>query len=262
MRTQAALYVFLVFHQAVMSMAVVTIAEDSSKGLMRREKEQREMKEDFVEFTNPTPVPENTCNDDFPLGNNNSNTCKNTTHHRLILDEGMCIRAAKLSNAGIEIDFFPLGQDYQELHPQGCFAWHCSQTENRTGTNYSTCYYYNGNGDSPSDPKGEPVCFRADYLNGTKDTNGGCDPGYQNVMDETTCREAAECLGFSKETEFRVGEWNWTKHKEYPKGCFIRTDTGSFQFNNVSSISGDPPNPEIGGGIPVCNVSNTTNWAN
>lgn len=214
-----------------------------------------------------TQVPFETCNDDFPLGIQHTNRCQNATHHRQIFDEGMCLKASDLAGARIEHNFFVIERKYRDLHPLGCFAYHCGHTalnqslphDNQT----EICYYFNGNGAPPSNPHGFPVCFRADYLNGTVDTNGGCDKHYEVVMDEHTCEAAAECLGMEKEHEFRIGEQNWTKHLEYPKGCFIRKDTGAFQFNDISTLNGsEPPNPHIGGGIPVCNVSSTVHWPN
>lgn len=203
--------------------------------------------------------PEDTCNNDYLLGFNNTNECLNSTHHRLIMDEGMCIRAANLTGAGLDIPFFKLDETWQDLHPKGCFLWECDKVGDGSSTDKKWCFYYNP-GENPLYPRGHPVCYRAEYVNGTQDTNGGCDPGYQRVMDEQACADAAECLGFATENEFRIGDWNWTKHDEYPKGCFIRTDTGAFQFNNVSSLHGaEPAHPEIGGGIPICNVSHKTN---
>jgi len=207
-----------------------------------------------------TQPPEQTCNNDFPLGINNSNSCVNATHHEPILDEGMCEKAAELSGAGIEHGMFHLSADYDDLHPQGCFAWHCGQSGLRKGDNFSMCYYFNAGGQEPADPHGPPICYRANYFNGTENTNRCQDEGYDNVMDENTCANAAQCLGFDTEPQFRVGEWNFSKHDEYPKGCFIRTDTGAFQFNNISSLSGDPQNPQIGGGIPVCNTTYQVHW--
>lgn len=209
----------------------------------------------------PYDPPEETCNDDFLEGVFDSNNCTDKIYHRKILDQGMCQRAAELANAGIEHNFFEISSDYFNVHPQGCFKWTCETTHDRTSTNTSTCYYYNGNGDEPDDPKGYPICYRAEYLNGTTDTNGECDEGFQNVMDEEMCRDAAECLGYATEQEFRVGEWNWSKHDEYPKGCFIRNDTGAFQFNNVSSLAnGEPGHPYIGGGTPICNVTHKVHY--
>jgi len=282
MRTQAALYVSFLFCHALPATAIVTITEDSGKGIMRREKgfeaqsEPIALTEEFVNSVmhvtggrspSPTPPPEQICNQDFPLGYNETNDCVNETHHQLILDEGTCEKAAELSGASVEHNFFVIEQDYDELHPQGCFAYHCGSSEKADRKqNGSMCYYYNGNGQDPEgvDGKGTvagtPVCYRANYLNGTKDTNRCQDEGYTNVMDEVTCRDAAECLGFDKADEFRIGEWNFSKHNEYPKGCFIRTDTGQFQFNNASSLDGEPENPQIGGGIPVCNVSSVIRW--
>jgi len=208
----------------------------------------------------PYRPPEQTCNDDFLMGEEDTNLCVNTTFHRKILDEGMCQRAAELAGAGIEHNFFVISEDYLDMHPQGCFKWRC-ELHDQSSTNASVCYYYNPNGDAPGDPKGFPVCYRAEYLNGTDDTNGECDEGFQNVMDEDLCRDAAECLGYADEPEFRVGEWNWSKHDEYPKGCFIRKDTGAFQFNNISSLGGaEPAHPKIGGGTPICNVTHKVNW--
>mmetsp|Transcript_85263 Transcript_85263/g.151012 ORF Transcript_85263/g.151012 Transcript_85263/m.151012 type:complete len:361 (+) Transcript_85263:74-1156(+) len=216
--------------------------------------------------TTTTMVPTTTCNVDFPLGIQHTNTCKNITHHRLIFDEGMCERAAELAGARKENHIFHLPAIYEELHPQGCFAWHCSHDAKNDSMNSSEpqteiCYYYNNKGNAPKNPHGFPVCYRAAFLNGTADTNGGCDKDYEVVMDETTCEEAAECLGYEKEREFRIGEGNWSKHDEYPKGCFIRKDTGGFQYNDISTMNGsEPKNPQIGGGIPVCNVSAVVHW--
>lgn len=271
MGTQGAVFVTILCGHAALSMAMVTIVEDPGKGLMRREKGLEtqglvDLTEEHTFEQANTPaveVPELFCNDDFPLGVNNSNTCTNSTHHRLIFDEGMCFRAAGLAGAGVEHELFFITRDWQDVHPKGCFAWPCGTTHNRTGGEGegAMCYYFNGNGNFPNHPRGEPVCFRADYLNGTTDTNGGCDEGYEVIMDRNSCEIAAECLGFDKEPEFLIGMYNFTKHNEYPKGCFIRKDTGAFQFNNISSLLGaDPKNPQIGGGIPVCNVSSRVRW--
>lgn len=198
------------------------------------------------------------CNDDFPLGLNNSNDCSNTDpRDRIILDSGMCMIAAAKANAGIERNFFVIPEDYADVHPMGCFSWHCGHTHGRTGTGYSECYFYNPTGSTPVDPKGHPVCFRPEYLNGTKNSNGGCETDWENIMDEDHCRAAAACLNYDDTGVFRIGTYNWSKHDEYPKGCFIRNDNGKMQFNNISSLNRDPARPE---GIPVCRVAKGVHW--
>jgi len=126
------------------------------------------------------------------------------------------------------------------------------------------CFFYNEIGDLPTSPKGHPVCFRAKFLKGKKDTNGGCpEPSvYSVITDEDTCLKAANCMGHCTDTEFKVTELDASEYDNYPIGCFIHNPSSEnlnnpcIAFNppklDVNAPSNEPSNPQ---GTPVCNTT-------
>jgi len=199
------------------------------------------------------------CNDDYPLGNADTNNCSlaNAAYEN-ILQEAMCIQAAKDANATVVHDKFRLVEDQSDWYdkrPKGCFKAECGEDPK------GVCYFYNPVGDVPKHPKGEPVCSRPRYLNGTANATTGvkCPADYQSIMHEDACQEAGVCLGYCSGTEFREAVQNASKFEEFPLGCFIHAKLGCVFFNAPQTNRTDPPKQPQG--TPICNVSKTTFYA-
>mmetsp|Transcript_28130 Transcript_28130/g.49034 ORF Transcript_28130/g.49034 Transcript_28130/m.49034 type:complete len:314 (+) Transcript_28130:108-1049(+) len=196
------------------------------------------------------------CGLDFVLGMSNTTNCSNMADHFLMEDPADCIEAASQAGATANNTRFYIESDYFQKRPKGCFAYPCSEDPN------GVCYYYNGVGFWPDitlpDFMGRPVCSRQRWLNGTKTAGsrnpnanpGGCSPGYANILSNETCLEMASCKSYCVGYQFRVDVLNYSKHDEYPQGCFIHDADGCVYFN--------PPDenlPQTPRGLPVCNVS-------
>jgi hypothetical protein len=193
------------------------------------------------------------CNDDYPLGNADTNNCSlANAEYGNILQEAMCVQAAKDANATVVPDKFRLTLEWYDKHPKGCFKAECSEDPK------GVCYFYNPIGDVPKHPKGSPVCSRPRYLNGTAEAATGvkCPTDYQSIMHEDACQEAGVCLGFCSGTEFRKAVQNASKFEEFPLGCFIHAELDCVFFNAPQPNRTEPPKrPQ---GTPICNVSKTT----
>lgn len=194
------------------------------------------------------------CNYDFPVGRLDTNNCTDSSKHSLILQEGMCIEAARMAGAYTFHDDFKLTSEWYDKHPKGCFKYNCGEARNRI------CYFFNGDGDWPTGPlKGEPICSRPRRLNGTKDSpaaDGGCPAGYEVIDHNETCSEAAKCMGYCQGTQFSIGVHNASHHLLHPRGCFIDDVDGCVYYNGPSHMG-------VGTsvrGTPICNVSNVTAW--
>lgn len=193
------------------------------------------------------------CDYDFPTGKTDTNNCTDGSKHEMILQEEMCIFAASEAGATTAHDSFKEPAEWEDKHPKGCFKYKCSESPK------NVCYFYNGDGDWPSQPKGTPICSRPKHLNGTKDSaakDGGCPSGYKVVDDGETCYKSAGCLGYCTGAEFRIGTSNASKHLEYPRGCFIDNTDGCVYYNGPSSMG----EGKSVSGTPICNVSKVTTW--
>lgn len=196
------------------------------------------------------------CDFDYPVGTGqakvgdgskipedpeNGCDCADTTNHQLILQEEMCIQAAKEAGVTAPTGVFLIPSELGHDRPKGCFKLPCKEDVR------GICYFFNGIGDTPygclkaadgtlgkiftdgrkRQIKGVPVCSRPKFLNGTIDGNDGCPNGYGVVMDEDKCREAGTCLGACEGEEFRKGVLNQSQHNDFPEGCFFEKAQGS-----------------------------------
>jgi len=221
----------------------------------------------------------NFCNLDFPMGTKDTNDCADPNLHQIIEQETMCMQAGIQHGASVEHHGFHIHESDFEKRPRGCFTAPCeeallhgneslaanatpvsignaSSTASEGGAEEKKCFFYNSFGEVPTDPVGTPVCHRPQFVNGTSDSNGGCATGYAVIMNEEKCEEAANCLGYCRDEEFRIGEFNQSKHYEHPLGCFIHneslTQPGCVAFNPIVDGLDAPTKPV---GTPVCNTT-------
>jgi len=204
------------------------------------------------------------CDIDFPLGNPDTDTCRNgTTNAFSDLDTDMCEWAAKMSHAKIETDKFRVMEGstlWGKVHPRGCFKSTCFHSG-------PVCYYYNDETDTPDSADGQPVCQRPRYLNGSAAPlqQASCpDDEYSVIMDEKQCRRAANCLGYCQGHEFRSTAIVVSNYDMFPEGCFIHADLKNqsgipcVYFNAPNNASAFPATPE---GTPICKVTSPTNFS-
>jgi len=269
--TITALFLFAFIHGS----SAATILSEPGSSVMRRESKMVSMTPTGQMIQNEPQKPEtlvNTqgelspedltnlaaefCDYDFPMGKDDSSNCSDASNHSLILEESMCVEAGVESGATTTHDSFKISQDWEGQRPKGCFKYECAEAANKV------CYFYNGDGDWPTAPKGSPVCSRPKYLNGTKDTNGGCPTGYEVIQNEDSCAATANCLGYAAAAEFRIGTQNASKTLESPLGCFIHNGDGHVYFNKKGALHTGAN--EKGGtsvkGTNLCKVSKTVLW--
>jgi hypothetical protein len=208
---------------------------------------------------------EDFCNLDFPWGQVNSNACdKRSSHTKSGLTRAECEWAATLAGAKVDRVHETLTQEWEDKHPYGCFMYPCSDG--------GQCYWYNGDGATPSSPKGVPVCERPRYLYGvavadkglddpdfcTKDVHTKADGEYTVIDNENACRAAASCLGNCAGSLFTTGVHNASKQEYAPPGCYLAKnkthDTPCVYFNHATL--GPPKDPV---GTPICVVAKPDN---
>lgn len=217
------------------------------------------------------------CDDDYPLGQPNSNCADSATEVTLSKQE--CIEAmneARASYKNNKTEKFEIGFPFYHNYPKGCFA----KTEDSGCEPYGVCYYYNEcEGDQCTGvthngtliTEGTPVCKRVKIEHGTADTSGGCPAGYDNIKDETTCAVLAACLSdcqggtnaVSGGTQFRINIVNATKYHDHPKWCFINPSDKCAYFNTplVAAAGASVPDPTNPVGTPLCNVTTITDYS-
>jgi len=248
-----------------------------------------------------------TCDDDYPMALKRRfghRDCNDDHEHR-ILQRAMCKEAAEEAGTYTDATKFDIvtgnaaPNDYENHHPMGCFKIPCGEANHTTTDKLGYCYFYNPIHDEPTSTSnsttnkdnsdnhyGVPICYRARFLLGKANTNGGCDAatlpggysGYQNIVgpaksgssdiDEDQCREAATCLSKCKGDDQTAGQFNPSKNNnskfdEFPKGCFVSAADGCVYYNApvpnwVGDGNGNPSNPV---GTPLCNVTLTTHDA-
>jgi len=199
------------------------------------------------------------CDKDYPLGLWNTSECSSddATSHQIIESEEMCLQAAEQANAtagdGAQ-RYFVIPSEWGDLHPKGCFVFPCHWDPGHV------CYWFNSQEDTPLYPWGAPVCSRPLFRNGTANTNSGCPSGYDVIMNENNCTEAAYCKSYCVEENYLVGEGypthNASTHDVFPEGCFIHEEQGCVYYNEPYGPN-PPQNPK---GIPLCNVTQITHF--
>lgn len=265
---------------------VLGVAVTAEKSLMRSETHEKavmEFEASGAMHSQPKSRPKKSgagnaddCDVDYPIGQN-ACECADPHHHSLILDQDMCIEAARQAGAHAPASpAFEIPAAYYHSRPKGCFMFPC----NDTGATHGVCYFYNPIGNIPHqcDPdwnstdtggqshatptvEGKPVCKRVLFENGTADENGGCPTGYEVIEHESTCADAGSCLGYCEEdAHFRTAIHNQSNHDLFPQGCFIHKVDGCVYYNRRLAHDQQqlPTNPQ---GTPLCNVSIHTNWA-
>lgn len=251
----AAFNVFVLF-----STAVGLSEFHTDRRLMRKEQLELDAAGAGVHSFKAQPKVRDTdmCNDDFPIGLKDDNNCTHAhAEYENILQEAMCIQAARFANVTANHAKFRLTHEWFDKRPKGCFKAECDEDPK------GICYFYNPVGDTPKHPVGEPVCSRPFYKHGTADGTTGvkCDEGYEPVMDEAACQTAGVCLGDCDGDEFRKAIQNASMYDEFPLGCFLQKDSEGCAFFNPARPEKQgtvPKNPNHHGSIPICKVSKTT----
>lgn len=199
------------------------------------------------------------CDKDYPIGHWNTSQCSSdgATDHQIIEMEEMCVEAAKLANATAgdgQFKYFKIPPEWGDLHPKGCFVFPCHWDPGHV------CYWFNEQEEEPRFPWGAPVCHRPLFRNGTEDTNSGCPEGYDVIINENNCSEAASCKAYCRKPDNIVGVSypmkNASQHDIYPEGCFIHKGDGCVYFNPIYGVN-PPQHPQ---GIPLCNVTQITHF--
>jgi hypothetical protein len=196
---------------------------------------------------------------DYLVGTPNSNTCP--TGADLVTRDDMCRHAA--SEAGAHTDTEPTEfklqtQDEYETAPAKCFHKQC---------NSGPCYFYNPGSTTLSDPthanfSGTPICKREKYLSGVDNSNAADNCGnadFEVITDRDRCLEVADYFNYQKAAPFDIGISNYTRHHDFPKGCyFIRPATSGgvthVYFNTVSSGTSVT-------GTVLCKVTTPMHWS-
>lgn len=209
------------------------------------------------------------CDDDWVLGKINSSDCPHgsirtingnpvpDSHDQREIDMRLCEEAARQFNATVkwsaerEADL-EIPDEWMEVRPEGCFYFPCKEDPN------GNCLWYNSIADSPECPMGIPVCQRPKYLEGT--AAGECPQGYEVIMDETGCRQAGRCEGFTLSNLFVKGvpqpgsdgyHEETDDFNDFPEGCFVHGDSKDVHFNKPRNET-DPESPV---GTTICIVS-------
>jgi hypothetical protein len=206
------------------------------------------MESDSIEVEGVPPCDE--CEKyDYVLGDPDTNDCRNE-HETLVADENMCRWAASQTKAHIDSndDTFMLQTQADFIkHPYGCFHKKCHPDGDTSKPEHS-CFFLNNGGDSSlSDPNsdgfaGTPVCKRKKFAEGATDAQGGCRSEYKVIMTSSTCEQICGTnfdSSFACAWDFEIGLHNYTRHHDFPKGCFhSRWNTTNSQdtvyFNPVS----------------------------
>lgn len=201
------------------------------------------------------------CDYDFPLGAEGDRDCSGEHvqggHVSAILQRTMCQEAAIQSganhtHAGFDVPL-QTNDRWEYKHPKGCFKDSCG--------NFSSdpvCYFFNGGGNEPdATVTGQIVCSRPKHDLGTENQTDTCPDGYQVIDDESTCEEAAVCMGFTPGQQFIIGENTHAfNSSDYMRGCMF------IEVENVREVYYNPASASNSGskGTNLCNVTSQTHW--
>jgi hypothetical protein len=182
------------------------------------------------------------CDEYYPLGNENANTCKDKngggTLGKKIIDVKDCEHAA----AGLNLTF--VGSENKDPHytnGPAPFPKHCFKLNDEVHFNPSDNYV---NYPPPGGLTGTPICADVVYTNGTAGTakDGLCPDGYELIQTWEECEWAhdcefggASCLESNRDNDFY-------KSNSAVIGCFREwaTGTGCFGFNNQAEGDWNP----------------------
>jgi hypothetical protein len=216
------------------------------------------------------------CDEPFILGKANAEktTCSNA-HHSEILEEEDCKLAAQQADAKWTKDFVVTeAGGWREIRPRGCFMMPCRYNETHhnngkvigddEGMLEGTCYFYNPIGPDPKGPiEGTAVCYGTMFYLGENDTNGKlegeCPEGYETILHEDPCEEAAKCLDDCLGWDTIKNNKNASKYDDYPLGCMIDHWDGCVYFNRPVEGKAPPADPK---GVPICKIAKITHFPN
>jgi hypothetical protein len=203
---------------------------------------------------------------DYVLGVPNSNDCRDkgldhlgNTRETLVTAADMCKWAASESDAWTDtLPSFTLDdQDEYVTHPYGCFNKKCHPNGDDTKPERD-CFFRNPGEETLSDPTatgfaGTPICKRLKFTEGATGAQGGCPDEFKVIDTPEACRETCKADNFQCADNFEIGVHNYTRHHDFPKGCFHSL------FNTTNAIDTVYWNPESEGttveGTVLCEPS-------
>lgn len=212
---------------------------------------------------------------DYLLGVEGKNECRHPENETEVgSKEDECKDAARIVGAHVddEEQVWRIGDeladhDLTKLYPRGCFYKKCVPFGSPDGTPEVDCFFYNMGDQSLSDDSlpgfsGTPVCKRDKYVDGAANGQGCLDPEYTVVDTEGECRKQCgygQYAGCTDDDFMIADAFNYTRHHDFPKGCFHLTSDQTNAMNTVyfndyaeaNEVDGDAVS-----GTPICKVAN------
>jgi hypothetical protein len=182
---------------------------------------------------------------DFVLGVEKTNTCKQPAKETMIgSHKAECEYAANRTGAHKESmsSLFELTSlSDRQLHPEGCFYKKCVPAGAAAGSAEVDCFFYNTGDASISDSSlagfsGIPVCHRSKYVDGAENAQGCLDDDYKVIDDRDECLIQCDLqtLTGCDNDDFEIADAkNYTRHHDFPKGCFHLTAETEGAMNTV-----------------------------
>jgi hypothetical protein len=211
---------------------------------------------------------------DFLLGVEGKNECIHTENETEIgAREDECKDAARIVGAHVDVEsVFRIGDEVADydltmIYPIGCFYKKCVPHGAAAGSSEIDCFFFNMgdqslSNDSHPDFSGTPVCWRAKYVDGAAHKQGCLDPDYKVVDSEGECRKQCgygQYAGCTDDDFMIEDAKNFTRHHDFPKGCF-HLETAEENAMNTVFYNNYPEANEVDGsevsGTPICKVKN------
>jgi hypothetical protein len=182
----------------------------------------------------------------------------------------MCRYAAGEAGANHDTEntrFILQNEDDEVKRPFGCFALQCNKGGD-VNSPLEPCYFVNEGEEEVSDPThedfaGTPMCKRKKYMVGLNANSNAADrcgnDDYTTVKNRTVCEELAGPFSFQPAPIMDVGLNNYTRHHDFPEGCFklppaSPTGMTTVYYNSVSSGTSVT-------GTSLCEVETPMHWA-
>jgi len=241
-----------------------------SKHIVRREErvESRiaasatSLAETRLHFYQTPTVDRHTCNLHFVSGQRGTTDCPIATSDALLLNRTRCRMAASEQGIAVSNETFEIPGKHRHQFPPGCFLASCSEDDT------DDCYFFNGESDLMPDCfhdtscAGSPICTRDKFKMGTASSTHvtHCHDRYYVIEDESTCFDAAACLGYQRNDQDAMVQVIANDPTSFPKGCFILDQSSpGYQccsyYNPPESVGTlDPATPSQFVAMPVCSV--------
>jgi len=203
-----------------------------------------------------------TCNLHYVSGQRGTTDCPVNATDSLLLNKMRCRKAATEQGIALNNDTFEIAGKRRHQFPPGCFVASCSEDDT------DDCYFFNGESDlvpecfEDSSCAGSPICTRDKFKAGTvSSTNvGKCPDDYYVIEDESSCFDAAACLGVIRNEKEAMVQVIISDPTSFPKGCFILDQASPGQrccsYYNPPETAGtpDPAKASQFVATPVCSV--------